>query len=60
MGTLKMQEWKNRSGKISSRQQGWNMQEWKMQERQRMESRKKRKVGPIRYQQLEAQHDRLF
>ena len=29
------------------------MQEWKMQERQRMESRKKRKVGPIRYQQLE-------
>jgi len=29
------------------------MQEWKKQEQQRMESRKKRKVGPIRYQQLE-------
>jgi len=28
------------------------MQEWKMQERQRMESRKKRKLGPI-YQRLE-------
>jgi len=40
--------WKCRSGKIESRQHGW-----KMQKRQRMESRKKRKVGPIRYQRLE-------